>query len=647
MDTYGALLSGGTLFSITPAMREDHRAMHEALRKSGVTVWVSTPSFVRLCAFDEAFNAKSLPALRKVIVCGEILPAALAAEMMDRFPNTEIWNSYGPTETTVVMTSILITREVIARGEPLPVGWPMPGARVLIRDTEDRDLPEGEQGEIIIAGACVSPGYIGRPELRAQAFFKIDGEQAYRSGDLGRMIGGLVFCDGRKDDQVKVRGFRIELAEVTGALRSHPGVRDAAVIAHEDGTGERELVAYVVGNATSRQMRTHLASQLPDYMVPAHFVTLPALPLTRNGKVDRKQLPDPSADRLTSSLEVIPPVDSVQMRLVEMWERILEVTPVGIDDDFYELGGHSLRAAEFMVQVEKTFGRHVPLSELFKAPTIEQFARVLAATPPDANWPIIEQIRASGSRPPFFCVPGFLDLTRHLSAEQPCYGVHLAVMETMPDPTTGVRDMARKCVEEIRVLQPEGPYAIGGHSFGAVVAYEIAQQLRALGQPVAQLVLIDPDPPRPLATGTLGYHVNRYAFHVRQLLQLSGEDRWAYLRQRFRIGSARLSNSLEKRLARYAPAEGEVFEEAARHYYPQPYDSPVTMLLARDTHLRTRLANDPRMAWCELVSGGIEIQDLPGDHYTLVREPNVSRLAKRLTVALYGAVEKPAAGSFR
>jgi thioesterase domain-containing protein/acyl carrier protein len=643
MDLYGALLTGGTLFSLDADEMADQEALQRGIERSGVTVWVSTPSFARMCAFLPGFRSEAAPALRKFLFCGETLPAGLAGELLTRFPAVELWNTYGPTEATVAVTSIRIDRAMAARGEALPVGRPMPGTDVLIRDERGGEVPEGERGEIVIVGPNVSPGYVGRADLTAQAFLKVNGRRAYRTGDLGRMRKGVLYCEGRQDDQVKIRGFRVELGEIDATLRGHPRVREAATLLRQEAGGEKELAVYIVPDGTvhAREIRAFLSERLPAYMVPAQVTTLDALPLTANGKLDRKRLAVPLARRAASRV-VVGPADPTQLRLVEMWERVLEVSPLGITDDFFELGGHSLLAADFMAQVEKTFGRKVPVAELFKAPTIEQFARVLARIEPDAGWPLIEEIRGSGERTPFFCVPGFLDLARHLGADQPFYGVDLTALETRRK--TAVHDLAEKCVTEIRDIQPIGPYYIGGHSFGGLVAYEIAQQLRAAGEEVAKLILIDPDPPRPPSPGSLGYHMNRCIFQLRKLLRLPAGERFKYLKLRLRIGAAGAAAALRKVKGEEREATVvERFDEAARNYHALEYGASIMMFLAGDTHLRSRPAYDPRMAWRELAKGGLDIEDLPGDHYTLIREPNVMRLALRLKAALTPAAGTPAA----
>lgn len=635
MDLFGALSTGGALFSVRREWREDPAQLPARLAASGVTVWVSTPSFAQLCLFNESFSSAILPHLRKFLFCGEVLAPETAAQLLDRFPAAEVWNFYGPTETTVAVTSVRIQKTMLAAGETLPVGRAMPGARIVTLDENGQPTPEGARGEISIGGPMVSPGYLGRPDLTERAFYQLDGQRAYRTGDYGRRRDGMLFFDGRMDGQVKIRGYRIELGEIESALREHPALRDAAVLATES-AGEKRLVAYVVAAAPppARVLRAFLRQRLPDYMVPAHFVPVAALPLTANGKLDRRALPLPA-----SAMEQLPtaPTNPTQGRLVEMWEHILGVSPIGIDDDFFDLGGHSLLAVELVTEIEKTFGRTVSLSILFKAPTIEQLAVALSVLPRTERLSVIEEIRARGSRPPFFCVPGFLDLARHLGEDQPCYGVHLTELEAMPETSTAVEDLAARCAAEIRALQPRGPYYLGGHSFGGVVAFAIAQHFRAAQEEVALLALIDPDPPQPYSTKSFGYHLSRYLFQIRKILQLPAEHRLPYLQRSFRIERARFATKLR---SFGNPAERDAADRdraIASGYRAQLYPGVITLFFARDTHLRQTPKDDPRLEWGAVAAGGLKIHELPGDHYTLIREPNVRRLAEQLRAALDAA----------
>jgi D-alanine--poly(phosphoribitol) ligase subunit 1 len=298
MDTYVSLLTGGTVFSITREDVNDPKQLYRSLRASGVTIWVSTPSFAAMCLAERSFAAGMLPKLRRFLFCGEALPPEVAAELLDRFPGAEVWNTYGPTETTVATTSIRIDRDVLARYSPLPIGHPMPGSRLVVVDEQGHPIAPGERGEIVIAGPHVSPGYLGRPDLSAEAFYDLEGMRAYRTGDWGHWQDGLLFCDGRIDSQIKLQGYRVELGDVEANLQALPGVREAVVLPVLKQGRPRSLAAFVILSdrppgsdfEVSRILRTRLAERLPAYMLPRQLFFLEALPMTTNGKVDRRQL---------------------------------------------------------------------------------------------------------------------------------------------------------------------------------------------------------------------------------------------------------------------------------------------------------------------------------------------------------------------
>jgi D-alanine--poly(phosphoribitol) ligase subunit 1 len=303
MDTYTGLLSGGMVLSVTTDDINNPKRLYQLLMDSGVTTWVSTPSFVSMCLAERTFAASMLPRLRRVLLCGETLPPEVAGQLLDRFPNAEVWNTYGPTEATVATTSIRIDRELLARYSHLPVGSPMPGTRIVVVDASDRSVKPGERGEIVIAGPNVSPGYVGEPALSARAFFELDGMRAYRTGDWGYYQDGLLFCEGRMDDQVKLHGYRIELGDVETNVRSIPGVRDVVVLPVLKENRPDSLAAFVILSERpqvsdfemSRRLRAHLAERLPAYMLPRKFFFLDTFPMTANGKADRRCL----AARLT------------------------------------------------------------------------------------------------------------------------------------------------------------------------------------------------------------------------------------------------------------------------------------------------------------------------------------------------------------
>jgi D-alanine--poly(phosphoribitol) ligase subunit 1 len=298
MDLYCSLATGGTLFSIGRDLIENPKQLYGALATSGVTTWVSTPSFAQMCLVEDTFAEPMLSRVRRFLFCGEALTPQTAAQLLARFPQAKVWNMYGPTEATVATTSILIDAAILKQYSPLPVGRVMPGTRIFVLDHNGRELPVNERGEIIIAGPNVSPGYIERPDLTVRAFFEYRGLHAYKTGDLGQFRGGLLFFEGRIDEQIKLSGYRIELGDVETNLRKLATVRDAVVIpVIKNGTAQ-SLTAFVMLSAReetsdfklAHNLRSQLSEWLPAYMLPRKFVFLDAFPITANGKLDRGAL---------------------------------------------------------------------------------------------------------------------------------------------------------------------------------------------------------------------------------------------------------------------------------------------------------------------------------------------------------------------
>ena len=298
MDLYLSLLTGGTLFSLTKEDIANPRELYTKFRSSSVTAWVSTPSFAQMCLVEKSFGPEMMPDMRRFLFCGEALAHKTASGLLSRFPNARVWNTYGPTEATVATTSVLVDAALLAAHDPLPIGWERPGTQVNIRRPDGTQADDGERGEIVIRGANVSPGYLGRADLTEKVFFDEDGFRAYRTGDRGYAQSGLLFFEGRMDFQVKVRGHRIELGDVETHVREVEGVVDAVVLPVERRGVCESLAAFVVmreraeGNdfAASQTLRESLASRIPDYMIPRKVIFLETFPLTPNGKADRKAL---------------------------------------------------------------------------------------------------------------------------------------------------------------------------------------------------------------------------------------------------------------------------------------------------------------------------------------------------------------------
>lgn len=298
MDTYLSLVTGGKLFSVTSDQIAYPRRLYEALHSSRLTTWVSTPSFAQLCLAEPRFDARMSPTLGRFLFCGETLSPSLAAQLLERFPQAQVWNTYGPTEATVATTSICIDHDVLRRYPELPVGRAKPPTRVLVVDQDGASAWQGERGEVIIAGPNVSPGYLNQPDLTRRSFFELDGFQAYRTGDRGHMEGELLFFDGRMDDQIKLHGYRIEPGDIESNLRRLPYVRDAVVVALFRGSRVDALAAFVIPEPGAFDtpfeatvlLRRGLAERVPAYMLPRVVQTVDSFPMTSNGKVDRRAL---------------------------------------------------------------------------------------------------------------------------------------------------------------------------------------------------------------------------------------------------------------------------------------------------------------------------------------------------------------------
>ncbi|MEK0449956.1 MAG: D-alanine--poly(phosphoribitol) ligase, subunit 1 [Verrucomicrobiota bacterium] len=297
-DIYLALSTGGTIFSLTKDVAADFRILFEALRKCGATQWMSTPSFAQMCMIERGFSQQMLPTMRRFFFCGETLAPETASQMLERFPDAEIFNTYGPTEATVAVTSVRVTRELIGECNPLPIGHVMPGTEIIIRGENGQAVAPGERGEIVIAGPNVSPGYLRRPDLTEKVFAAHGSTRLYRTGDWGRDRGGMVFCEGRMDNQIKLHGHRIELGDMESNLRALDEIADAVVLPVKKGDRIDSVAAFVVLRGAKQgsdfeqaaKLKTKLGERVPPYMVPRKFIFLESFPMNTNGKADRKAL---------------------------------------------------------------------------------------------------------------------------------------------------------------------------------------------------------------------------------------------------------------------------------------------------------------------------------------------------------------------
>jgi len=589
----------------------------------------------------------ALPETLRLVIVGGEKAQIQALETWRKVAGTRVrWiNTYGPTETSVIATSY----EPPASGplpSPLPIGRPIDNAHIHILDRNLQPVPVGIPGEIHIGGPGVARGYLNHADLTEAKFvhdpFSSDpGARLYKTGDLARYLeDGQIEFVGRRDFQVKIRGFRVELGEIEAALAKHPTVRECIVLAREEGNIKR-LVAYVVptagGNADPATLRKFLKKQLPEYMVPPDFVRLEEFPLTPNGKVDRKALPAPQPGAVSDSGQVAP-TNFVEMQLVAMWEEVLARKPVGIRDNFFDLGGHSLLAVRLMRRIEQSFKRKLPLTTLFEAPTIEQFAALLQQERWTPSQSSLVPIQPEGDRPPFFCIHGlggtvlrFHALAQHMGTDRPFYGVQAQGLEGDRAFHNKVEDMAAFYIKEIRALQPEGPYYLGGYSLGGLIAFEMSRQLQADGQEVGVLALLDTYPGKPKSNKLL----------LSTLLTLPRREQISYLFQR----AKRIRKGIKRRFdALFLPAPlkavRKVFAAAEESYKPQVYFGSATWFRATEKGLRG--VDNPTDDWSKWVTGGVEVHEIEGDHGSILKEPQVRHLAERIRFCLNRAQEEAA-----
>jgi thioesterase domain-containing protein/acyl carrier protein len=394
-------------------------------------------------------------------------------------------------------------------------------------------------------------------------------------------------------------------------------------------------------------------------MVPGWFVTLEALPLTPNGKVDRRGLPTPPELRQDLDETFVRPRDTLELQLARLWERLLGLEPVGMRDNFFDLGGHSLLAVRMFAEIEKVCGRRLPLATLFQAPTVEDLARVVRHegwSPPPSS---LVAIQPNGARPPLFCVPGhfgtvlcFQELARNLGSDQPVFGLEARGLDGAEPPHATVEDMAASYLEEMRTVQPRGPYSLAGYCFGATVVFEMAQQLRAQGQSVGLLALLDSyghdDALRasvPRGRRLLRRGARRLRVEVENLLRLTAKDKLTYVWGKLKRVVKRTVDKIKIRVG-LGPAVdanflkvAEAHRKAIRAYRPRIYPGPVTLFRARDP-LMHRFA-DPQFGWGGLAAGGVVVRLIDGPRGAVIEEPRVRVLAEELRARLTDAQAFP------
>ena len=670
MDIFGALLNGASLHSYN--LRETGlTGLPDWLNGEAITVYHSVPTLLRHLV-NILPAPGSLPSIRIVDLGGEPVYKRDVELFQHHFPPQCILvNHLACTEVSVI-AQYSIDRNTTLSGSVVPVGHPAPGMEVLVVDEGGEPLPPGQLGELVIRSKYLSPGYWKRPELTQAAFQSGppgSAERLYRTGDLGVIRpDGLVEHCGRLDHRVKVRGYTVEVAEIENALLALPGIKEAVATAQTDPHGDQRLTAYLVTETEFAPeigyLRKILTERLPAYMVPAAFVTLPELPLTPSGKVDRAALPPVTEVQPEPETEFAEPRDALERQLQEFWQEALGITEIGIHDNFFALGGHSLLAAQVFARIEECLNIRLPLAVLFEAPTIAEMAQVLRRGDTRPRTASLVALNPAGDKPPlFFAHPASGDVfcyapfLKYLGPEQPVYGFRAPGLNGGPMPGT-IQELAAHYVTELRAAQPNGPWYLAGYSAGGVIAYEMAQQIVAQGEKVGLVAIVDLAAPRSGYRNPWQLLKPRFAYYfLRELpygliyfFAKTGKERRKTLgrvvpklrrclRLLFGAQTAEVKEASpvtdEETLDAHTPAWDQVnaaVRHAVKNYVPQPY--PGRVILFRSRRQRTISSHDPNMGWDKLARGGFEVVVIPGDHVHLLYEPFLAVLAHKLRACL-------------
>jgi len=654
LEIFLPLVWGSQVIIAKPGGEQDVDYLVRLVIERGVTYVDLVPALLE--QLFEHPRIRQWTSLRVMSSGSDVLKPELVRAFYQCLPGV-LWNTYGPTEATVQATFTAVT-EV---GQNVPIGKPIANTQVYVLDGSLEPVPAGVTGELYIGGVGVTRGYLHQPALTAERFTpdrfsKTAGARMYATGDLARWrADGNIEYLGRADYQVKIRGFRIELGEIETALQEHPNVQHALVVAREDGLGEKRIIGYVIAKAgefTANELRNHLKERLPEYLVPSAFVQLERLPLTSNGKIDRKNLPSPDGLTIGSGKPFVAPRNILEKQLAEIWEDLLGRRPIGVTENFFDAGGHSILGVRLAARIERQLGKRLPVTALFQTGTIEGLAQFLGSDTNYGPWSPLVPIQPEGSSPPLFFVHAaggqvfsYMALGRQLGQAQPFYGLQSRQGTKELTQHTRLEEMASEYVDVIRAFQPVGPYRLGGWSMGGVIAFEMARQLRERGQDVALLALVDAyAPSNSPAEATLANDLASFALNLgftfdrivstdNAILVLPLAEQLAYLLSEAKSSSLVAADMTPEDLN----AMWEVFKVNSKimtSYRGGNYQGKVTLFRADPILSAGPAQQDLDRGWGKWAEGGVEAIQVPGNHFTMIQEPQVRSLAEQLLVRL-------------
>ncbi|MEV4656457.1 amino acid adenylation domain-containing protein [Micromonospora sp. NPDC049301] len=656
-EFFSTWASGGVLVMVDADVRPDPERLLNLIEQQGVTRLFLPFVALQKIAEHAVAQGRYPSTLREVITAGEQLHITPSLRsFFARLPQAYLENQYGPSETHVV-TAWRLSGEPASWPELPPIGRPVDNASVYVLDERLRPQPLGTPGEICVGGPVLARGYLGRPDLTKEKFIdgvrlddvRLDGA-IYRTGDMGRFLpDGTIQYLGRNDGQVKIRGYRVEMGEVETAVKASPGIADAVVVLHHDDEGKR-LVAYVRGQVD--RVRAFVADRLPEYMIPSAIVPVSEFPLTPSGKVDRLALAQ-RAVNISAAVESRPARDGVELELCDIFSRILGVSHVGIDDNFFALGGNSFGSVRLVAEIRQRFAVDLSLRAIIQAPTVAALSLLIRRGGRDGGAGSLVRLHAHPEGIPLFCfhaLPGtvvqFAALARHLGSQRSVYGLQSRGLAPDHDPHTDLHPMAQDYLAEMRSIQPTGPYALLGFSMGGVIAYEVARQLRASGERVELLALVDTDShwdSTEIAEDALARLVRvglRLDLDVDDLMRMSPERRVdELLHHGIAAGTLPLdygAPALRRMLEIY-----ETNTAALLAYTIEPYLGDIVLFRAMDS---TDTRDD--LGW-RSYAPTVTVHQVPGHHYEVMESQNVPVIAKLLNDYLADSDTRERAGGGR
>lgn len=660
-EIFGPLVRGVPLVVIPDSIVKDPQALIAHLAAHQISRIVLVPSLLKAILESEPDLMKRLPRLTTWICSGEALPTQLAQMFYTALPQARLLNLYGSSEVAGDVTWFETPTDYHTQWctSVIPIGRPIDNTQLYLLDAHLQLVPAGVPGQLYVGGDNLARGYLNRHDLTAERF--IDHSEfgrLYKTGDLCRWLPAPkghpnIEYIGRTDFQVKLRGFRIELSEIESALLAQAGVREAVVLVREDVPGDKRLVAYLVGAAELANLRQTLAQRLPDYMIPAAFVWLDALPLTPNGKLDRKALPTPNVER-TADL-ISRPRTLLEQQMVALWEQTLGVHPLGIHDNFFAIGGHSLLAVQLLARLQPLFHQPIPLRHLFANPTVAQLAAAAqhAGSEPDQDTigATLVALQPQGAQPPLYCLPGagggilyLYALAQALGETQPFYALESVGFDGKAEPFATVEAAAAHQVQALRQRQPNGPYQLAGHSFGGLVAYAMAQQLLQAGETVSTLLMLDSGAPTGKATPL--DEVAIILLYERLFLEEFGKAPTLTQEQLAPLASAERQRLFKQALesAGYLPPDSPIeqirgiinvvaADLRATDYLPKRFvPLPIQLFVAMDDERSAEATQALIDGW--RTYGAVTVHEIPGTHSTLMYAPHVQTLAQAMATVL-------------